>query len=449
MFENYSDQVRKALEKAKLRAGSRIRIEKGGEAFEGLLMPRSQLGDSNSIVVKLNSGYNVGIAYEKGLKIKALGARDGMKRESSLELGRGVVMKQKYDSSKPSVAIIATGGTIASRVDYKTGGVSPLESPEEILSNVPELKEIVNVTKVLNPFNKASEDMSPKDWQLIAEAVAKELKNNSGVIVTHGTDTLHYTAAALSFMLKDLGKPVVLVGSQRSTDRGSSDAWMNLLCAAQIAKSDIGEVGICMHGTTDDDFCYFIRGVSARKLHSSARDAFRALNEPPLAKVWPDGKIEKLNRTARQRSDKQLNLDKRFETKIALVKAFPGSDPEILEWHAKKGYRGIVIEGTGMGHVPTESEKSWIPAIEKLVKKGVAVVITTQTLFGRVHKSVYANLRKLYAAGAISGGDMLSEVAYVKLGHVLAQTSDLKRIKELMEKNLVGELSERSEIVEI
>src|SRR3989344_1281258 len=358
MFENYSDQVRKALEKAKLRVGSRVRVEKGNEAFEGLLMPRSQLGDPNSIVIKLVSGYNVGIAYERGLRIKALETRDGTKRESSLELGRGIVMKQKYDSSKPSVAIIATGGTIASRVDYKTGGVSPLESPEEILNNVPELKEIVNVTKVLNPFNKASEDMGPKDWQAMAEVVAKELKNNRGVIITHGTDTLHYTAAALSFMLKDLGKPVVLVVSQRSTDRGSSDAWMNLLCAAHIAKSDIGEVGICMHGTTDDDFCYFIRGVAARKLHSSARDAFKALNEPPLAKVWPDGRIEKLNRTARQRNDsKQLNLDKRFETKVALLKTFPGSNPKILEWYGKKGYRGIVIEGTGLGHVPTETRE--------------------------------------------------------------------------------------------
>jgi glutamyl-tRNA(Gln) amidotransferase subunit D len=248
-------------------------------------------------------------------------------------------------------------------------------------------------------------------------------------------------------MLKNLTKPVVLTGSPRSSDRGSSDAFMNLICSAYAAVSNIAEVGVCMHGSTDDQYCHFIRGTKVRKLHATRRDAFRSINEMPLAKIWPDGKTDILNKNHKTRKDEKVVADVKFEPRVALLKAYPGSEPEILEILAKKGYKGFVIEGTGMGHVPTEAEKSWIPVIKKLIKDGIPVVIAPQTLYGRINTDVYTNLRVLYHdAGAIPAEDMLPEVAYVKLGWVLGHTKDLEKVRELMLTNIVGEITARSEI---
>jgi glutamyl-tRNA(Gln) amidotransferase subunit D len=364
------------------------------------------------------------------------------------ELGKESLKELKFDPRKPKVGFIVTGGTIISRVDYRTGGVSALEKPEELLMNIPELRNIICIEDILSPFKKMSEDLNYKDWQKIARLTAREINKNKGVIITHGTDTLHFTSAALSFMLKNLYKPVILVGAQRSADRGSSDAFMNLMCASHLSLSNIGEVGVCMHGSINDDYCYFIRGTKCRKMHSTRRDAFRSINELPIAKVWPNGKMEILNENYRKRDEsKKVIADTKFEPKVALLKAYPGSEPEILEFLVKRGYRGFVIEGTGMGHVPTFAEKSWIPIIRKLIKDGVPVVITTQTIYGRVNTRVYTNLRILFHdTKAIPAEDMLPEVAYVKLGWVLGHTKDLERVRELMLTNIAGEISERSGI---
>jgi glutamyl-tRNA(Gln) amidotransferase subunit D len=248
-------------------------------------------------------------------------------------------------------------------------------------------------------------------------------------------------------MLKNLSKPVVLVGSQRSSDRGSSDAAMNLVCAAHVSVSDMAEVGICMHGSTDDHYCYFTRGTKVRKMHSTRRDAFRSINEPPLAKIHPNGKIDITNKNHKKRSDSKVVADTKFEPKIALLKTYPGSEPEVINFLIKKGYKGFVIEGTGMGHVPTEAAKSWIPVIKKAIKAGIPVVIATQTLYGRVNTKVYNNLRILFhEAGAIPAEDMLPETAYVKLGWVLGHTKNLEKVREMMLTNIAGEITERTEI---
>jgi len=389
------------------------------------------------------------IRHEKGIKVEKSKKTEPkeIKEEFKFEMEKEKIKELKFDHKKPKVALIMTGGTIISRVDYRTGGVYALERPEELLTNIPELKNIVFIDDIKVPFKKMSEDLNYKDWQALAELVAKELNKNEGVIITHGTDTLHYTSAALSFMLKNLSKPVVLVGSQRSSDRGSSDAFMNLICSAYAAVSNIAEVGVCMHGSTDDQYCYFIRGTKVRKLHTTRRDAFRSINEMPLAKFWPDGKIDILNKNHKTRKDGKVLADVKFEPKVALLKAYPGSEPEILEILAKKGYRGFVIEGTGMGHVPTEAEKSWIPVIKKLIKDGIPVVIAPQTLYGRINTDVYTNLRVLYhEAKAIPAEDMLPEVAYVKLGWVLGHTKDLEEIRKMMLTNIAGEITARSEI---
>jgi len=447
MLENYSKQIQTVLKNIKI--GDRIAISKNAKSYEGLLMPKTELGDKDCIVIKLDSGYNIGIRYEKGVKVNKSKKHEPkeVKEETDFELEKERIQKLKFDTSKPRVSIIMTGGTIISRVDYNTGGVHALEKPEELLTNIPELKNIINIKNIRSPFRKMSEDFNYKDWQTLAKLTADELNKNEGVIITHGTDTLHYTSAALSFMLKNLSKPVVFVGSQRSSDRGSSDAFMNLICSAYASISDIAEVGVCMHATSNDDYCYFTRGTKVRKMHSTRRDAFRSINEMPLAKIWPSGKIEILNNNYKKRSDEKVVADVKFEPKVALLKSYPGSEPDILEFLVKKGYKGFVIEGTGMGHVPTNAEKTWIPTIKKLIKDGIPVVIAPQTIYGRINTDVYSNLRILYhEAKAIPAEDMLPEVAYLKLSYVLGHTKDLEKVRELMLTNMTGEITNRSEI---
>jgi glutamyl-tRNA(Gln) amidotransferase subunit D len=446
MLENYSDKIKKALKGIKI--GDRISIIRGKQTYEGLLMPKTELGDENCIVLKMDNGYNVGIRFEGKIKIeksKKAEPRE-IKEEMEFENGKEKIEKIKFDNKKPKVSLVMTGGTVISRVDYRTGGVSALERPEELLVNIPELKDFVCIKDIKTPFRKMSEDFDYKDWQKLATLVARELDENQGVVITHGTDTMHFTSAALSFMLKNLSKPVVLTGSQRSSDRGSSDAFMNIICSAHTALSNMAEVGICMHATTDDHYCYFIRGTKVRKMHTTRRDAFRSINEMPLAKVWPNGKIDILNKNYKKRSDGKVIADIKFEPKIALLKTYPGSEPEILEFLVKKGYKGFVIEGTGLGHVPTFAEKSWIPSIKKIIKDGIPVVIATQTIYGRINPNVYTNLRILYHdAKAIPAEDMLPETAYVKLGWVLGHTKDLDKIREMMLTNMAGEITDRSE----
>lgn len=452
MFENYSPGIIKALKKIDAKIGEKILIVANREKYEGVLMPRTEIGDKNCLVLKLDSGYNIGVKINTGTKIqkikKALPKEIG--EETEFELGKrreNIIKNLKFDPNKPSLSVIATGGTIASRVDYKTGGVAPLEKPEEFLLNVPELEDIVNITKILNPFNIASEDMTHKNWQKIAELAAKELNLENNLIITHGTDTLHFTAAALSFMLQNLSKPVVLVGAQRSSDRGSSDTATNLICSAYAALSSIGEVGICMHGSMDDEFCTFNRGTRVRKMHTSRRDTFHTLGDFPLAKIWTNGKLEILSTEYKRREEGEVTADTKIEPKVALLKAYPNSEPEILNFLAKKKYKGIVIEGTGLGHVPVNTDKEWITVIKKLVKDGIPVVVVPQTLYGRINTNVYSNLRKLYHdAGAIQGEDMLPETAYVKLSWVLGHTNEMEEVKKMMLKNFAGEINERSRI---
>jgi glutamyl-tRNA(Gln) amidotransferase subunit D len=445
VLENYSADVQKALKKAAANVGDRIRITGGGNFHEGLLMPRTELGDRDCIVLKMDSGYNIGIRLVKGITVEKVPAKDHLKEESKFELGKEHVAAQKFDPTKPAIGLVATGGTIVSKVEYKTGGVVALESPSELLANIPELHTFCSIPEITVPYTKMSEDLVSADWQKLAHAVAKEVNKTNGVIITHGTDMLHYTAAALSFMLKGLTKPVIITGSQRSSDRGSSDAFMNILCSARAALSDLAGVFVCMHGTPNDDYCLLIRGTKARKMHTSRRDAFRPINDTPIAKIWPNGRIEMLNQNVGHRFDLgKCTADTRFEPKVGILKTYPGADPALLDWMVSKGYKGIVIEAGALGHVPTQSENTWIPSIKKAVKKGVAIVIASQSIYGRVNPNVYRNLRILFhEAGAIPAEDMTAETAYVKLGCAIPRAKDLADIRKLMLTNVAGELNDR------
>jgi len=441
----YSGKIREILKKKGIKVGGRIIVEKAGRRYTGLLMPRIELGSRNCIVIKLDNGYNVGIDCRNAKVSKSRTPEPlAVLEEEKFELGRvkPELAKVKFKKNKPRVSIITTGGTITSRVDYKTGGVTALMSPEEMLYNIPELADFVSL-RMLNPFSIMSESMTHLHWQKLAKVVASELKKSKGVIVTHGTDTLHFTAAALSFMLPDLGKPVVLVGAQRSTDRGSSDGAFNLICGARIALSNMAAVGICMHGTMGDDYCIFTRGTKVRKMHASRRDAFRPINDLPLAKVWPDGKIEKMQKVP-ARSNSVAKADTAFEPKVALIKSYPGCSPDIIDYYVGKGYRGLVLEATGLGQLPTYGKVSWISSIKHATEKGVLVCGAAETLYGRLNPNVYSEGRMCREAGVLYLQDMLPETAYVKLGWVLGHVKSVEKAKEMMLTDYAGEITKRT-----
>ena len=420
------------MEKTTAHSGDYVQVHLMQEIYEGTLLeaPESEKG---IVLLKLDTGYNIGFNRKDVLKIKTL--RKSKPAEEKIEM--------KKDREKPNVAIIMTGGTIANKLDPKTGAVSPLTKPEEFLKFYPDLLKTVNILKIESPFMKASEDMDYKDWQKIAKTAEKLLKdeNIKGVIVTHGTDTLHFTGAALSFFLRNLNKPVVLTYSQRSSDRGSSDAKLNLECAAITAISDIAEVVLVGHGSENDDFCYVLRGTKVRKLHSSRRDAFKPVNTSPLAKV-ENGIFHKIS-PYNLRNKNKFKLDAKFEEKVALVKFYPGQDSGILDYYAKNGYKGVVIEVLGLGHL---IRKGWVKKIKELQNKGIIVCAASQTIFGRLDPYVYSTGRELLESGIIYLEDMLSETAYVKLGWVLGHSDRARNreiVKEKMLENVAGEFSDR------
>jgi glutamyl-tRNA(Gln) amidotransferase subunit D len=293
----------------------------------------------------------------------------------------------------------------------------------------------------------------PWHWINLANEVAKELNSGAiGAIVTHGTDYLHYSSAALSFML-GVGKPVAFVGAQRSPDRGGFDGAMNLMCAAHYCASNYGEVALVMHGTTNDDYCLAHRGTKVRKMHSSRRDAFKSVNDEPLAKITKDGKLERINQRIAARNDSQVVADAVFEKKTYLLKSFPGAPSGLLDYVIDKGAKGIVIEGSGLGHVCTGEgginpgfnfkEYSWIPGIKRATEAGIVVAMTTQTIFGKVNPFVYRNLRLASGAGAVYCSDLHAESAFVKLGWLLGHDYGPEKTRNLLLKDFAGEFNPR------
>ncbi len=404
---------------------------KDGE-MSGVLMPRYESASEDYIVIKLKSGYNTGIEISKIRSVEKLAGP-----QKAPQAGAPAPAQ---NPGLPRVALISTGGTIASKIDYRTGGVRAALSASELYASVPELASVASIDpEVL--MSEYSENLRPDHWTAIADKVAEKIgeKKYAGIIISHGTDTMHYTAAALSFALQGLPVPVVLVGAQRSSDRPSSDAALNLLGAtAFAARAPVAGVFVAMHGGTSDDVVAVHVGTRVRKNHTSRRDAFESIDVTPVALV-KEGRIEMQDSGIElaKRNEGKLDAKTRFDSSVMLLKYHPGFDPALIEHAAKAGYRAIILEGTGLGHV----SRDCFSALKKAVGSGVMVFMTSQCIWGRVSMTVYDTGRDLIDIGVVPLSDMISETAIAKAMWALANTSGAEEARKRMQENLAGEMS--------
>lgn len=431
-YKGYKGKALETLKKFKGMVWCDVVISTHRADFTGIILPRSETADEFHVVLKLRSGYNVGILAESITGIKIEGRKEAIYKIPEKEF--------PFDPKKPNVKLLGTGGTIASRLDYRTGAVIPAFTPGELYGSVPELADICNLNteKLYGVF---SENMGPEQWIGTAQAIGKEIeKGIQGIVIGHGTDTMHHTAAALSFMVQNSPVPIVMVGSQRSSDRPSSDAALNLMHSVKTAaESDIAEVLVCMFGPTSDEYGLLHRGTRVRKMHSSYRSTFRTIGDIPVAMVSRT-EIKPLRQDyKKRRDDKNVIINTVFEEKIGIVYYYPNMKPDIIDSMIDNGYRGIVIAGTGLGHV----NKPLYPALKRAQEKKIAVYMTVQTLWGYVQMYVYDTGRDMMELGVVPTANMLPEVAYVKLGWALGQTDDLDEVKRIMLTPINGEITDR------
>jgi glutamyl-tRNA(Gln) amidotransferase subunit D len=432
----YKGKALDALLEAGCEVGDVIRITDKERIFEGILIPRSETSTNDHIVVKLKSGYNVGIKLTPYTAIERVG------KGTKPQFATPPIPQQNPDL--PIVVIMSTGGTIASRVDYRTGAVRSALSASDLYGVVPELSDIARVeTEII--FSRYSENITPQHWGEIAKAVADKISQGAnGVVIAHGTDTMAYTAAALSFALQNLPVPVIIVGAQRSSDRPSSDAATNLIGAVEAAaRAPFAEVTLAMHQTVSDTAIVFHRGTRVRKCHTSRRDTFKSVNATPIATFLAEGtkQISMLTNDYHKRdSDRQLVLKPAFSDKVALVKVHPGLDPAVIDWYVDRGFKGILLEGSGLGHV----SKFCFDAIKTANERGAVVALASQCIWGRVNMNVYDTGRDLLNRGVLPLDDMFPETALVKLMWALGQTSDAEEAKKLLKQNVAGEFSPRT-----
>lgn len=431
-YKGYRGAALSTLKNFGVQVWSDIEVQTTRGDFKGIILPRSETADDKHIVLKLRNGYNVGLAVETITQMGEKGYKKANYKIPEKEF--------PYNPKKPRIKLFGTGGTIASRLDYRTGAVIPAFSPGELYGSVPELADICNLeTEKL--YGVFSENMGPEQWIGTTKAIGQEIeKGVDGIVVGHGTDTMHHTAAILSFMIQNSPVPIVMVGSQRSSDRPSSDAAINLINATKTAaESDIAEVMVCMFGPTSDQYDLLHRGTRVRKIHSSYRSTFRTIGDIPIAMVSRDWIVPLRNDYKRRRNDKNFVINTAFEEMVSIVYYYPNMRPDIIESLIDNGYKGIVIAGTGLGHV----NKPLYPALEKAQEKGIAMYMTVQTLWGYVQMYVYDTGRDIMELGVIPAANMLPEVAYVKLGWALGQTNDLEKVKEIMLNPIAGEITER------
>ncbi len=432
-LKGYRGLARAKLQELGLRVWSDVKIKNdAGSVFEGVILPRSETFDDLHIVVKMKNGYNIGIHVDRVVSAEEVGYKEAIYKIPEKEFPR--------DENLPNVTLLGTGGTIASRLDYRTGAVIPAFTPGELYGAVPELADICNMT-TRKLFGVFSENMGMDQYLVLAEAIGEEIARGAdGIVIGHGTDTMGHTAAVLSFMVQNSPVPIVVVGSQRSSDRPSSDAALNLIHAVRTAAyGDIAEVQICMFGPTSDRYGLLHRGTRCRKMHSSYRSTFRTIGDIPLAMVSRT-EFEYLKDDYLKRDkERQIAIDAVYEDRVTILYYYPGMSPDLVDAIVEKGYRGIVIAGTGLGHV----NKPIYPALKKAIEKGVHVVMTVQTLWGYAQMYVYDTGRDLLDIGIVPLDNMLPETALMKLGWVLGHTDDHGEVMEMMRNPINHEITPR------
>jgi len=427
----YRGKALELLKKADCSVGDIIKLTRKDKTYEGILIPR--FGDGTAIIIKMSSGYNIGIQATDDLSVQKIG--QGTKPTFAPP------PLPKQTPSLPHVVIMSTGGTIASRVDYRTGAVRSAMSANDLYGVVPELADISQVdTEIV--FSIYSENLRQQDWSELATKVAQQIqKGTDGIVIAHGTDTMAYTSAALSFALQNLPVPVILVGAQRSSDRPSSDAATNLIGAVKAAgEAPFAEIGLAMHDTISDAAIAVHRGTKVRKCHTSRRDTFHSINDSPIAKIQNlQVNMTTTNYTKRD-PNRQLILKPNFSDKVALIKFYPGLNPEIIDFYVERGMRGILLEGSGLGHV----SKFCFESLKRATAQGIVVAMASQCIWGRVNMNIYDTGRDLLNIGVVPLEDMFPETGLVKLMWALGQTEDPQQATTLLKTNIAGEYSTRT-----
>ena len=404
--------------------GSAIKFSYSGMEYEGIFIHC----DNDMVTVKLSNGYNLALQKDQVKLVKII--RKGSENGESAAQQKSA--KNRVGSvGKKHVSLLATGGTIASKVDYKTGAVSPSEDIGFISDRV---KDVEVSSETID--NILSENITPEKWIYMAGKIRDSLNRSDGCVVFHGTDTMSYSASAISFIFSDQTGPIVFVGSQRSSDRPSSDAFMNAEGAIHMATTDFGEVGIAMHGNLSDESISMHRAVRSRKMHTSRRDAFRSIGESEVG-TYSQGSV-RLTLPYRRTGVKN-DIKPKLDPSVSMIYFYPSLSVEDFEGMIAKK-KAVIIMGTGLGHV----SHSLIPSITRATKEGTKILMTSQCLYGSVNLNVYSTGRDLVRAGIIPLRNMLPEVALVKAMYVLGNYAE-EQFEEMMKENLRGEIIEREQ----
>lgn len=428
-LSGYKNKPLKILSDAGIKIGDFIKIVTKTTEYSGNILPRYEYSNEEFIVIKMSNGYNIGIDSNSITSVKKI--------ESGEEPKFIPPSKPDVKETLPKISILGTGGTIASRIDYKTGAVNPAFSAEELYSIIPELSAYANINTELIS-NIASEQMNPENWKNMAEKIIEKISDgNQGIVIGHGTDTMAYTSAALSFALVNCPIPVIITGAQRSTDRPSSDASLNMISSVIVASENrLNGIYLAMHSSIEDNEVSIHGGTRVRKNHTSRRDAFQSIGVEPIA-IVNQGNVT-INNEFNDNMDKftpKIN----FDENVSLLKFHPGFNPKIIDTIIDSGAKGIILEGTGLGHVNSKCNN----AIKKAINKGMFVGMTSQCLNGRIKMTVYSAGRDLLKLGVVPLEDMLPESALVKLMWAYGNYKD-EEIQDIMTTNIAGEFTERS-----
>ena len=442
------------FKKSKVRLGDSVVIETKNATHVGILIPRYEYADVNHLVLKLKNGYNIGINLEKIKSIKKIPEKldpsymsdtDHKYKDNLSDRDNVQDSPDSPDPQLPHLSLLSTGGTISSKIDYRTGGVMAALTAKELNDSIPELKKIANIDPEV-VLSEYSENIKPEHWTLIARKVADNILSGKydGIIVSHGTDTMHYTSAALSFALQNLPVPIVLVGAQRSSDRPSSDASLNLIGACTFAaRSRFSGVFVAMHHSISDDVIACHIGTRVRKNHTSRRDAFHSIDVYPFSLIKKDQiEISKqyadLKFQVRDKNLANMIVRPSFTDKVSLLKFYPGFDCDIIDYCVEKGNRAIILEGTGLGHI----NKECFQQIKNAVDDGIFVFMTSQCIWGRTSLTVYDTGRDLLEIGVIPLSNSTSETALVKAMWCLGNFED-KEVLKVMTTNIANEFTNR------